>query len=166
MTPSSAPKSNALEKTPDAWRAIGWGGLIGGTFDILFAFIYYGLRGATVMGVLHSVASGLLGRTAANDGGVATAALGLFLHYLIAFSWAALYYLASRKLPVLIRQAIPCGLVYGAVIYFAMNLVVLSLSALHSHPVFLSLLWPVPPLLGHMAGIGLPMALAVRRYSR
>ena len=148
---------------PKAARAVLWGGLLAGLGDITFAFVVNGLRGVGPVRVLQSVASGLLG-AAARDGGLATAALGAVLHFLIAFVWATLYWLASRRLTVLVRHAVVCGLLYGAAVYAFMYLVVLPLSAVYFKPSFA----PSAVLLnaaGHMLLVGLPIALAVRRHS-
>jgi hypothetical protein len=61
-----------------AYRAIFWGGLIAGAFDITAAFINSGLRGVGPLRVLRSIASGLLGADA-SKGGLAAAALGFSL---------------------------------------------------------------------------------------
>lgn len=143
-----------------AARAILWGGALAGTGDLTFAFIYYGFR----MGVFQSVAGGLIGREAARSGGVATFLLGVLLHYCIATLWAAAFWLASRRRAVLVRQAVPAGLLYGLVVFYGMNCVVLPLSALHTKG------WPPPfaawPIAMHMLVVGLPIALATRRWSR
>jgi hypothetical protein len=148
---------------PRAARAILWGGLLAGVGDITFAFVVSGLRGVGPVRVLQSVAGGLLG-AAARDGGLATAALGALLHFLIAFVWAAVYWLASRRLTVLVRRPVVCGLLYGAAVYAFMYLVVLPLSAAYFKPSFA----PSAVLLnaaGHMLLVGLPIALAARRHS-
>jgi uncharacterized membrane protein YagU involved in acid resistance len=141
------------------------GGLIAGTLDISYACIFsYIRRGTSPVRVLQSVASGALGRNAF-DGGAKTAALGLVFHFLIATIAAAVYYLASRPLRFLVNQAIICGPLYGVGVYLFMNFVVLPLSAIGSRPPL-----PLPVLIGglliHMFGIGLPIALVVRRYSK
>jgi len=147
---------------PDKHRALAaivLGGLLGGTGDYLFAFIFYGWQ----IRVFQSVAGGLIGRPAAYEGGILTFLLGTALHYLIAGIWAAIFWFASRRLPGLVRNAVPAGLAYGLVIFYGMNMVVLPLSALHTKP------WPPPvaawPMAMHMLVVGLPMALAVRKYS-
>jgi uncharacterized membrane protein YagU involved in acid resistance len=148
------------------FRAILWGGILAGVFDILFAFIYYGLLyRLTPIDILHSVASGLIGRDASRSGGLATAALGTVLHFIIAFGAATAYYIVSRKLGFLVRQAVVCGLLYGVVVYVVMNFVVLPLSAAPPRGVP-PLSAMIIPVIGHMLLIGLPIALAVRRYSR
>ena len=68
-----------------AARAILYGTLAVGTLDLLDAFIFFYLRsGARPMAILHGIASGLLGPAAARSGCMSTAALGFFLHFLIA----------------------------------------------------------------------------------
>jgi len=148
-----------------ALPAILLGGLIAGAFDISYACLYsYIVRGTGAIRILQSVASGVLGAKAF-AGGLKTAVLGLALHFLIALTAAAVYYLASRRLPFLITQAIISGVTYGIGIYLFMNFAVLPLSAI---PFKMS--YPLASLIGglliHMFGIGLPIALVVRRYSR
>jgi hypothetical protein len=147
------------------WRAILLGGLIAGTIDISYACIFsYLRRGTSPVRILQSVASGALGRSAF-EGGARTAVLGLVFHFLIATIAAAFYYLASRPLRFLVNYAVICGPLYGVCIYLVMNFVVLPLSAIGSRPAL-----PLPVLISglliHMFGIGLPIALIVRRYSR
>ena len=60
------------------------GALTVGVLDILDAFVFFGIRGVPPLRILQAVASGLVGPAAAADGGLATAALGLLLHFLIA----------------------------------------------------------------------------------
>ena len=138
------------------------GGAIAGILDITYAFLFYGARGIPPIRILQSIASGLFGAESYR-GGINTAILGAQLHFLIAFVVAAIYYLASRTLPVLIRRAAACGLLYGVIIYFFMNLVVLPLSAF-PHKIHFVPLIMTTGLLVHMFFIGLPIALAARHY--
>jgi len=151
-------KSTAFTRN-QAFKAVFWGGLLGGTGDLVFALVFYGWK----LRIFQSVAAGLIGRTAAFDGGMPTFLLGVGLHYLIAFIWAALFLATARRLVMLVRHAVAAGLLYGLVIYYGMNLVVLPLSALHAKA------WPPPfagwPVAMHMLVIGLPIALSVRSYS-
>ena len=113
--------------------------------------------------VLQGIASGLLG-PAAFQGGLRTAALGLALHFVIAFVCAAVYYAASRVLPVLAQRAVVCGMLYGVAVHLFMNQIVLPLSRVN---------FRTPPwqfvavmIVIHMLFVGLPIALAVRRAAR
>jgi hypothetical protein len=146
-----------------AARAIVWGGLLAGSGDITFAFVVSGLRGVGPVPVLQSVAGGLLG-AAARDGGPLTAALGALLHFLIAFIWATVFWLLSRKLRFLVQHPIVCGLIYGHEVYFFMYFVVLPLSA-----IYFNLTYTTYSVLlnsaGHMLLVGLPIALAAYKFT-
>jgi uncharacterized membrane protein YagU involved in acid resistance len=141
------------------------GGSIAGACDITYAVGFSAYRGVAPMRILQSVASGLLGPASFN-GGVATAVLGLCLHFFIAFIVAAIFYLASRLLPVVLRYTAVAGIAYGAVVYAVMNLVVLPLSAAPPRTTAMPTVVMVTGLLVHMFGIGLPIALAARSAAR
>jgi uncharacterized membrane protein YagU involved in acid resistance len=143
-------------------KAILWGGLMCGVMDMTAACIFYGvLRGNPPIRIMQSVATGLLG-TAAYHGGVPAAVLGLFCHFVIAFSAATVFYFASRKLPIMIRYAIASGVLYGIAVYFFMQLVVVPLSAFpHKGPFTVRGL--VTGITIHMFCVGLPIALAARK---
>ena len=153
-----ADKSRAL-------RAILLGGLIAGALDITYACVFsYFMRRTPPSRILQSVASGVFG-AGAFSGGTRMAVLGLLFHFLIATIAAAVYYFASRRLRILVTRAIICGPLYGVGVYLFMNFVVLKLSAI---PFKMAYPWPalISGLLIHMFGIGLPIALVVRRYSK
>jgi hypothetical protein len=144
-------------------RAILLGGLIAGVLDLIFAFIWYGPRGVSPMRIMQSIASGLLGM-GAYDGGVATAALGVALHFLILIVAAAIYYSASRRLELLREQPVIAGLLFGIAIWIVMNLVVVPLSAF-PHEVTRTFASSLPHIVAHMVLVGLPIGLAAR-YAR
>lgn len=149
---SPSTKSRALP-------AIFVGGLIAGTFDLILAYIAFGKR------MPFGIAGGLIGPRNAFQGGTPAYILGLFLHYFIAISAAAIYYAVSRKLTFLKDHPYVCGIYYGIAIFLVMNLVVLPLSAIHAHGPYT---WNglVQGLLVHMILIGLPIALSVRTFSK
>jgi hypothetical protein len=144
-----------------ALRAIVLAGLTVGVLDILEPIVFYGLRGVPPTRILQSVASGLLG-SAAYTGGLRTAALGLGLHFLIAFAAATVYVAASLRLPTLALRPLIWGPAYGVAVYFFMNLVVLPLSAFRTRPMSLSGL--VHGLIVHILLVGLPIALFASRH--
>jgi peptide-methionine (S)-S-oxide reductase len=146
------------------YRAILWAGLICGAMDITAAVVVYGLlwgRGATR--ILQSVATGLLG-SRSYDGGLITALLGLLLHFCIAFGAAAVFYFASRKLPVLLKLPFISGILYGIAVYFFMQLVVVPLSAYPHNITFLTRS-VLTGLTIHIFCVGLPISLAIRHFS-
>lgn len=150
-------------KESKAFQAILWGGLIAGALDITAAFATWGIRGVAPVRILQGIASGLLGPKAFH-GGAGTAVLGAALHFFIATTATAVYYAASRKLLFMTQQAIPCGMLYGVLVYVFMNLVVLPLSAIAKRPFTTS--GVLIGLAVHIVCVGLPIALTVRRYSR
>lgn len=152
-----------LERSkPSAALAIFWGGLIVAVFDIAYAFAFYGARGVGPTRLLQGIASGALGPSAFT-GGLATAALGLFFHFLISYGAATVYYVASRKLAFMVRQTILSGLLYGVAVYLFMNFVVIPLSQIKPRPINPTLF--VINMIEHMIVVGLPIALAVRKFS-
>jgi uncharacterized membrane protein YagU involved in acid resistance len=109
------------------------------------------------------VAAGLIGRESAINGGLATAGLGLAIHFFIAFVVSTVFYVASRKLGFLTRQPVISGLMYGVVIYGFMYWIVMPLAYPVVHP---SLSRDSTAVCVHMFLIGLRIALIVRRFSR
>ncbi|MBO0797261.1 MAG: hypothetical protein J2P31_00410 [Blastocatellia bacterium] len=137
-----------------------WAGLLAGALDITSAFITAGFH---VVGILQVIASGLLGDKSFK-GGTATAVLGLVLHFFIAIVAAAVYYLASRKLKVLVEQPILGGALYGVAVWLFMNLIVLPLSAIPFKTSF-PLDRVALGVLIHILLIGFPIAIVVRHYA-
>ena len=81
----------------NALLAIAVGGLIAGALDLTQASILFGAKVPLV------IAAGLVGKGALH-GGIGTYALGFLLHFFIAFTAAAVYYAASRRLRFLIEH--------------------------------------------------------------
>ena len=137
------------------------GGLTAALLDIVYAFTFFGLKlGASPVKILHSIASGVLGK-AAYQGGAGAAALGGVLHVGIALVMALVYMTASRTLPALNRRPWLWGPLYGLGCYMVMNHVVL-LIRFGPRPVpHLDVL--IGGLAIHMFGVGLPIALFAAR---
>ncbi len=96
---------------------------------------------------------------------MSTAALGFFLHFLIAFLIVSIYVLASRRIPILRSRPVVCGLAYGVLAYFVMTYAVVPMSNARSGgpfvlPVFIN------GILIHAFGVGLPSALFAARVRR
>jgi hypothetical protein len=146
----------------NAFRAIIFGGLLSGILDLTAACVtnYW----ISPVRIFQSIASGLLGPESYN-GGVWTAVTGIFLHFVIAFGATTVFYLASRTIKFLIDQAVISGLLYGAMVYWFMELVVLPLSAFTGKNRFAPAAI-IKGLIIHTLCVGLPIALVVRRYSK
>jgi hypothetical protein len=145
-------------KKRNALLAIGVGGMIAGALDLTQACILFGWH------IPLAIAAGLLGREALR-GGAGTYALGVFLHFFIACSAAAVYYAASRTLSFLKEHPLVCGLFFGAAVEEVMNLVVLPISALHARGPY-ELHDLILGLLVHMFVIGLPISYSVPQFAK
>jgi hypothetical protein len=152
-----------MRRNPAAF-AILVGGGIAATCDIIYAIVYSSIRGVAAERVLQSVASGLLGQPT-YEGGATTAALGLCLHYGMAFLIAAIFWFASRRLRFMTERAVVAGLLYGVVVYVVMNFVVIPLSAFPTALTFTPVRVAIN-VVAHMVLFGLPIALATRAASR
>lgn len=157
MSASSLSFSSPSSRLP-TWTLLA--GLVAGTLDILYAMGFWAVLNVPPQRILQSVSAGLLGRDAF-AGGASTAALGLGLHYAIALVMAAVYAAASVRVPRLRRHPWSNGTVYGLLLFAAMNLVVLPLSALPPGPKMP--VWIACSVIAHVVLVGWPIALLVRR---
>jgi uncharacterized membrane protein YagU involved in acid resistance len=139
---------------------IAW--IVAGTMDVTAAVTYYPMTAnVTATQILQGIASGLLGAQAF-QGGTATAALGLGLHYVIAFVWTVFFYVLASNIRMLTRHPLIVGPVYGTFVWLVMNLVVLPLSNVAHRPLRLQ-----PSIVGAvilMICIGTPIAAIVGRH--
>jgi len=171
---NSAPSTTTVPETsqPGPGRTIFWAALICGTMDISAAFVSAGLNGMNPAQLLRAVASAPLG-AAAREGGLGTAAFGLALHYAIATGWTTLFYQLSRSRPVLTRQPVVSGLLYGTFVYLCMNLAVvpfalwfrrLYVESATAYVYAPRLAWLQYVII--LGCIGLPIAFTVRWFDR
>jgi uncharacterized membrane protein YagU involved in acid resistance len=138
--------------------------LVAGTLDITAALTYYPLTaGIHPTAILRGIASGVLG-SRAFDGGAATAALGVILHYVIALIWTLVFFVAARRFDALTRHPIPVGLAYGVVVWAVMNLIVLPLSNVRRGPFNPAQAAIAAVIL--MFCIGLPIATIIGKHAR
>ena len=136
--------------------------LLCGTLDIVYAAISSVMQGGTVSAMLHAVASGPFG-DGARTWGIGGNIAGLATHYAIMGAMVAFWFFAVRRAPAITRQ--PwwlAGTVYGLILYYVMNGIVL--------PLRFGL--PFPPadlvkgaiaLFPHIFFVGLPLAWLTRK---
>lgn len=144
-----------------------WASLTVAVLDALFAVVLYVvvLHATTVPRVFQSIAAGLLGK-ASYSGGAATVALGVACHLTVAFGWTSIFYVASRRIDSvreLMRSnagSIAVGLLYGAIVWLAMDFIVIPLSRATPTPVANWRFWAM--LAWHAVGVGLPMVRILR----
>jgi hypothetical protein len=140
-------------------------GLLTGVTDGLFssalsAFAY----GSTVARLWQGVASVLLGSAALN-GGTAMVAVGLVMHFAVAFTWTAVFlFVVMRFGRVRHALASPLGAlkvaaIYGPFVWMVMSLVVIPL--LTQRPPAITFRWWVQ-FFGHMPFVALPIAATAK----
>jgi len=136
------------------------GGLAIGVLDLSAALVLWSvLRGVPPIRIPQSIASGLLGPDAFSGGGAA-AALGVGLHFLIAFTAAATFLLAASRQPALARHPFVSGPAFGVLWYALMYHVVMPLSRVR-RPAF-SWSAAATNVAIHVVCVGLPVALVAR----
>lgn len=156
------------ERRRSAGRAILAGGLACGVLDITSAIVISIANGGSPVHMLQGIAGALLGPVSF-EYGAATAALGLAMHFGVAFTATAIFYWLSRRIPAMVDWPVPSGILFGVVwllvMYRGVIPLTIALRTLYLDNVKRSLpaLWPLP-LLVHMTCVGLPIALAVRRF--
>jgi len=145
-----------------ALRAIVTAGLVVGVLDISSAFVIWWQRGVALQRGLQGIAAGLLGARS-YEGGMATAGLGLALHFFVAFVVVSIFYLANRRIPFLTKQPLISGVFYGIGVYIVMYWLVLpTVFSTFRHRLSNELL----AVAIHICLIGLPTTFIVRRYSQ
>lgn len=157
MNPANARSAHTV------WT-VAWIGLVAGTLDISENIIFNAFRHITPWMIFQYIASGLVGGRSFTMGG-ASVALGVGIHYTIAMTWTVIFYLLSRRLAVLTRQATICGIVYGGVVYVIMNFVVLPMTRVPHARAAATVGSRVSGVLALLFCIGLAVALLVKRFT-
>lgn len=139
------------------YRAILASGSIVGVLDGVAASVFAWARGGTPAGVFRFVASGVFGQRALT-GGMPMVAWGVLFHFTVAIGWTALYFRLAPEIRWLSDHRLLGGMLYGLLVWIAMNLVVLPLSNVAPRPVSLTTATVVMILI-HLFVIGVPIAL-------
>jgi uncharacterized membrane protein YagU involved in acid resistance len=145
-------------------KAVLWGGLLGGTLDLLYAVSFAAFNDVPPSRLFQTVASGLLG-SQAYAGGVATQWLGIGCHFALTLAWASLYAIVASTMPLLVRRPLVAAMAFGVVVFLCMRLVVLPLSA-YPRPVTFPPLGTALDLLSHMFLFALPIVVAIARVGK
>lgn len=168
---STASLSAVLPAERGALASLAVGGAAVGVLDGLFAVAVYvvALQVTTTERVFQAIASALLGR-AAFEGGWATAALGVLLHFAVAYGWATVWLALHRRWPWLRRRVastmgvLAASAVYGPLVWIAMQHVVVPLTRFPQGPIPAGLYTTL--LVGHVFVVGLPIVALVRPRRR
>jgi hypothetical protein len=150
-------------RSRDLVSALVRSGIAVGVSDFLFASVANAiLQHRTPIRVFQGVASVPFGKGALN-GGLRTFALGVAIHFCVAFFWSAVYLLLTRGVPALGRLvktpggALAFAAVYGPIIWLTMTFVVIP-AFVHRPPTITPIWWV--NLFGHIPFIVLPMVWA------
>ncbi len=160
MTPRSLGERLAIAGTVVA--------LLDGAFAVVLFVVI--LKVCDVEQLFQSIATALLGESAFYDG-LPAAALGLALHCAVAFFWAAVYLVTwersawLRRLTHMECGTVAVGLVFGAIVWLAMNRIVVPLSRHTTTVPVMSVVFFVE-LAGHMLLVGPPIAFIAETRAR
>lgn len=165
MTPLSAPapeRAFPRDVLPRLVRAGLLTGVIDGLFSSILNVVAYG---STVTRLFQGVAATLLGREAL-DGGLSTAAVGLLMHFGVAFGWSAVFLLLVTRSPAVRRLlsspygAIKVASLYGPFIWMVMSLAIIPL--LVGRPPSFNVRWWIQ-FFGHIPFVAVPIVTSIGR---
>jgi hypothetical protein len=147
------------------WKQAVYGGLLIAACDALFAIaVWFEWTAKGLTQVFQSIAVGVLGK-ASYEGGAATAWLGAGLHVAMAIGFVLICIALGLRFRLLVEKPVVSGLLYGVVLYVAMNFVVMPLSRVGASPSFEHLDTMTMSVLAHMA-FGVVCTLFARRARR
>jgi hypothetical protein len=149
---------------PEVAIATAISGIVAAIAEIAFVLPIQWSLGTPPVTLFQSIAYGALGK-AAFQGGLSTAALGLFFHVLISLVAAGLYTGAALSLPALFQRPIVGGMLYGLAVFVVMVFVVIPLSAIGFQPLK-SLPRMATSIAVHIFAFGLPLALTSTSWIR
>jgi hypothetical protein len=146
-------------------------GAVVAVLDGVFAVVLYVfiVHSTTAGRIFQGIAAGVLGRTAALNGGAQTVALGVALHCTVAYGWTTVYYILLnafewlREAVATTRGKLIVGALFGATIWLVMNYVVVPLAGLKVAPLSGWRFWV--QLVWHMIALGPPIVAIVRAES-
>jgi hypothetical protein len=135
-------------------------GVIDGLFSSVLSVAFYQ---STTQRLFQGVASTLLGPKAFTGGGL-TFAIGVLMHFGVAFGWSVVFLLIvkrSRRIQTLLNS--PYGVIkvasmYGPFIWMVMSLAVIP--ALLQRPPAINIRWLVQ-LIGHIPFVGIPIVASI-----
>ena len=154
---------NESSKKPNLVRAIVLTGLVAGTMDIVTATSWFTIRtGNNPVRVLEYISSAAFDKDLAYSGNILMIFLGLLFHYLIAYSWTFLFYLAYPRIGLLRANKFVVGIGYGILVWTIMNRVVLPLSRIPAITFDINQASIAASIL--IVCIGLPISIMASRY--
>ncbi len=156
-------KSLTASASPSAIKTILIAWLTAGTLDISMAIIVWSvvLKKIPVVQLCEGISSAVFGKDAFT-GGARMVVYGVMFHYIIAFCFAAAYFIVFPYIPFLQKHKVMSGLLYGIFAWAFMKYVVLQFTLIHPSPFNLTNALISIAIL--MVCIGLPVSLITHRY--
>lgn len=145
------------------WSRLVRAGFLTGVIDGLFSSILsVAAYGSTVTRLFQGVASVLIG-PAALDGGASSAALGLLIHFCVAFGWSAvfLFLVRSAWMRRILESrygVLKVAALYGPFIWMVMSLILIPLVA--RRPPTINPRWWIQ-FVGHFPFVELPIVWSI-----
>ena len=145
------------------FKRVLWTGLIAGFLDILSAYIHVFVKTHQISRKMFNyIAAGAIGLKNSMSGGAGAIALGVFIHFFIAFLFTLFFFLIYRKARLFTVNKYVMALVYGVFTWFVMNVIVLPLSQLPHRPFDAGSAALEAGIL--VVTIGLPLSLSARAF--
>ena len=141
------------------WMTITLTSFVVGTLDILGAIVVYQTEPGPLF---RAIASGAFGAGAAFSGGNIMIFWGILFHFIIAFSWTILFFFVYPMFSPLWKNKYITGALYGIVVWIAMNMIVIPLSAIAPRPFDVTSAIIGASIL--VFAVGLPIAILAHEY--
>jgi hypothetical protein len=137
---------------------------VAGTLDILCALVQFYIKtGKNPVAVLKFIASGFFGKEAFTDNSLMPI-YGLFFHYVIAFSWTALFFFLYPKISFLKKNKFVSGAVYGVFIWIIMTQLILPLSNTPDLP--FNIIQSILGIIILILAVGIPISILTEKFYR
>ncbi len=146
------------------WKAVLFTTLLAGTLDIIAAHVHITIAsGQFPAKMFYVIAAGAIGLKAAFSGGAAVFALGVFIHYFIAFAFSLFFFLSYPIVKKVLPNKYLIGLLFTLFAWLTMKFIVIPLTALPPKP----FIFNIDEVIGFVIFIvvfGMPIALMADRY--
>jgi len=123
-----------MENKKQAVTTIIWIGLLTGTLDAIAALIWGHKTGPVV--IFKYIASGVFGK-AAFAGGAGIVLWGILFHYLIAFSFSAVFFLMYPSFISTLKNKYVAAIAFAMITWVITNLIIVPLSQIGWQPMAL-----------------------------
>jgi hypothetical protein len=110
-------------------------GLVAGTLDITAACLQFYIKtGRGPLPVLKYIASGVFGKDAYTNNSIMPI-MGLLFHFIIAISFAIIFFWLASRVPVLLNYKVLTAIGYGIFMWSVTQFIVIPLSRINPAPV-------------------------------